>query len=110
MSAKLTNRDNYVSFGNEQSILLFPCLKAIFALISSHMISVKKYFTLAERNPNIHKQWSLRRDFVAHKDHWQQFIFPGCFPHYLHPFAKEIAEARSSRVTLRYLKSLQINI
>lgn len=56
----------------------------------------EKYVTLADRNPNIHKHGSLRKDYVAYGDHWLQFIFPGCLSHYSHPFANEISTALSS--------------
>lgn len=56
----------------------------------------EKYVTLADRNPNIHKQGSLRKDCVAHRDHWLWFIFPGCLSHYPHPFANEISTTLSS--------------
>lgn len=57
----------------------------------------EKYVTLADRNPNIHKQGSLSQDYVAYRDHWLQFIFPGCLSRYPHPFANEISTALSSR-------------
>lgn len=56
----------------------------------------EKYVTLADRNANIHKQGSLRKDCVAYRDHWLRFIFPGCLSHYSHPFANEISTALSS--------------
>lgn len=70
----------------------------------------EKYVTLADRNPNIHKQGSLRKDCVAYRDHWLQFIFPGCLSHY----SPTLLPMKSLQplvpvVTLGYLKSLQTN-
>lgn len=90
------SRDSFM-FHNAPSTLLLITLHTYRLYSDGQPCDLdEKYVTLADRNPNIHKQGSLRKDYVAYRDHWLRFIFPGCLSHYPHPFANEISTALSS--------------